>query len=113
MAGGGGARLGRGGLQTGPGDGVRERVDVEADERAKLGMRADDGGRVTARAHRAVHVASQGPAIEGVEDLAHQHGHVRGVAVVLARAGLVRRRRGRRAGAKPPGTSEASRGGGG
>ena len=89
--GGGGGGVGVGGaagvlggsLEARPRDGVREGVDVEADEGAHLGVRADDRAGVTARAHRAVDVVSQRAALEALEHLTHEHGHVRGAVRVL------------------------------
>ena len=80
---GGAAGVLGGSLEARPRDGVREGVDVEADEGAHLGVRADDRAGVTARAHRAVDVVSQRAALEALEHLAHQHGHVRGAVRVL------------------------------
>ena len=108
--GGGGGGVGVGGaagvlggsLEARPRDGVREGVDVEADEGAHLGVRADDRAGVTARAHRAVDVVSQRAALEALEHLTHEHGHVRGAVRVLlegvraAGGARARRRRTRR-----------------
>jgi hypothetical protein len=60
-------------------------------------MLADDCGRVPARAHGSVDVASHLAAVEGVKDLSHEHRHVRRVAVrvgtgdIGVRGGLGRR----------------------
>ena len=80
---GGAAGVLGGSLEARPRDGVREGVDVEADEGAHLGVRADDRAGVTARAHRAVDVVSQRAALEALEHLTHEHGHVRGAVRVL------------------------------